>query len=247
MNLNSFVPLLEKIGIDNSDLSMKAEELKNNILKIDKESSAHFADVEVKDLPLKVQKEIERFADVSADTKLIHYGMVVKELLSKVDKHNFEQAEKHLKDEKINEDEFYKKLPNKYLLLVNDKLVDGHHYLARAKKLGVTSSLNVLDLSPVRFQEKKANTLWEKLANDIIKKDNKINRYDTFYDVSFKVNDYGLSEVMKVIEYLRWCGAVGHTCSLKDETKYVGGIDGDGSDRIKDLKVNGKAWKPPKK
>ena len=78
--------------------------------------------------------------------------MVLKELLSKVDKSNFEQAEKHVKDEDVNEKDFYKNLPTKYILLHFDHVIDGHHFIAKAKKLGITCSLNVLNLDPITLK-----------------------------------------------------------------------------------------------
>lgn len=137
------------------------------IYKMNKTSSAHFADVKFSSLPSKTQEDIKRFAsDITDDTLLIHAGYVIKELLPMVDKHNFDQAEKHIKDTKIDEKEFYKLLPSKYILIKDNKIIDGHHYVAKARKLGVTCSLNVLDLTPIRFQKKAAN-LWEVLKNRI--------------------------------------------------------------------------------
>ena len=55
-------------------------------------------------------------------------------------------------DKEAARDAFFKKAKEKYILLVNDQIVDGHHFLAKAKYFNVTNSLNVLDLTPARFQ-----------------------------------------------------------------------------------------------
>ncbi|NBQ69477.1 MAG: hypothetical protein EBU46_11895 [Nitrosomonadaceae bacterium] len=101
--------------------------------------------------------------------------MVVKELLPKVDRHNFDLAMAHIKkdwdgrDADKLKDEVYEQAKKKYILILNDSIIDGHHFLAKAKYAGLTSSLNVVDLTPVRFQqctEKTAShpaSTWDKL------------------------------------------------------------------------------------
>ena len=39
--------------------------------------------------------------------------------------------------------------------MMNDRIVDGHHHLAKALRGNVTSSLNVIDPTPLRFQKAK--------------------------------------------------------------------------------------------
>ena len=41
---------------------------------------------------------------------------------------------------------------DKYILLLNDRIIDGHHHLAKAERGKITRSLPVLDLSPLRHQ-----------------------------------------------------------------------------------------------
>jgi hypothetical protein len=136
----------------------------------DKLASAYIKDVTIKDLPNETKDDIKRFVKPGKEIRVIEYGMVVSELLPKVDKHNFEQAEKHIKESIGNKDrkerlkEFFAKADNKYILILNDKIIDGHHFLAKAKDLNITSSLKVIDLTPVRFQEKSAS-LFNKLVN----------------------------------------------------------------------------------
>ena len=143
----------------------------------DKLSSAYIKDVSVKDLPPDTKEDIQRFVKPSKEIKVVEYGMVVNELLPKVDKHNFEQAEKHIKAShsgKSRKDllkEFFAKADTKYILILNDKIIDGHHFLAKAKDLNVTSSLKVIDLTPVRFQEKSAS-LFNQLADKYAKGNN---------------------------------------------------------------------------
>jgi hypothetical protein len=49
--------------------------------------------------------------------------------------------------------------PDKYVLLMNDRLIDGHHFLAKAEKGKVSKSLPVLDLTALRFQPLPATDL----------------------------------------------------------------------------------------
>jgi hypothetical protein len=123
-----------------------------------KRASAYINDIDIKELPKDVQLDIRRFIPVDKDISVVQYGMVVKELLPKVDKHNYEQAKLHISKEyvvnKKMKDEFFEKAKNKYIFILNDKIIDGHHFLAKAQALGITSSLKVLDLTPIRFQEK---------------------------------------------------------------------------------------------
>jgi hypothetical protein len=39
--------------------------------------------------------------------------------------------------------------PDKYVLLMNDRVIDGHHFIAKAEKGKVSKSLPVLDLTSV--------------------------------------------------------------------------------------------------
>lgn len=124
--------------------------------------SAYIKDTKVSQLPEKVRKDIARFvAGGVKDPSVIHYGMVVRELLDRVDTQNWETAWKSVSADlgKMSKgelasarDEFFKKAKEKYILLVNDQIVDGHHFLAKAKYFKVTNSLNVIDLTPARFQ-----------------------------------------------------------------------------------------------
>lgn len=131
-----------------------------------KSASAYVNDVELSSLPKGTLEDISKLLpDASKKAKVVQYGMVVEELLPKVDTHNFSVAEKHI-DEKFTKngkkdmgDEFQSKIGSKYILLLNDQIIDGHHFLALAKKLGITCSLKVLDLTPIRFQEKRASLI----------------------------------------------------------------------------------------
>lgn len=126
--------------------------------------SAYIKDVRVKDLPEKVQEDVRRFISKGVKNPIvIHYGMMSRELLDRVDPQNFKAASEAVNRElaalpkdKLAEakDAFFKKAQQKYILLVNDQIVDGHHFLAKARYFDITSSLNVLDLTPARFQTK---------------------------------------------------------------------------------------------
>ena len=135
-----------------------------------KVSAAYSSDVTIGSLPKETQADILKFVpDANKKNKVVLYGMVVDELVPKVDNHNFKMAQGHV-TEKINKgkkaaaDEFQAKVGNKYILLLNDKIIDGHHFLALAQSLGISCSLKVLDLTPLRFQIVKQSSLLEKLA-----------------------------------------------------------------------------------
>lgn len=118
-------------------------------------ASSYIQDICFKDLPEEIKKDVFRFCNCKPITKFIQYGMVVSELLGMVDPHNFKLAEDHINSEEMSEDEVdetYARIPTKYILIVNGKICDGHHFLAAASRIGITNSLNVLDLSPARFQ-----------------------------------------------------------------------------------------------
>lgn len=165
MDLNDFIPFLDKVGSD-TELIDKASSLK---AEIDKLSSAFIEDIEYKDLPKEVKKEVDRFVTCKPETKLIHYGMVVKELLDRVDSKNYETAKAHVQTQKIDKDELYKKIKDKYVLIINEKVVDGHHLICKAEQADVTSSLNILDLTPARFQKTSSISLslWDILKSKI--------------------------------------------------------------------------------
>lgn len=127
-----------------------------------RKASAFVQDVKFGNLPKSVQKDVKMFVHGARnDTLLIQYGMVVLELLKKVDPENFKLAKSHMadKENKTLEKEFYDKSDDKYILLVNDRIVDGHHFLAKAEKIGATRTLKVLDLTPARFQKRNAISL----------------------------------------------------------------------------------------
>ena len=130
-----------------------------------KKASSFIGDVKVKNLPTDVQKEIARFIDVKPNTTVIRYGMVASELANKVDSHNMLQADEHTKNYIATKEEALTKLKNKYILLINDKVVDGHHAIAKAKKHKITNALNVLDLTPARIN--KTATILEVLRRKL--------------------------------------------------------------------------------
>lgn len=136
-----------------------------------KSSAAYCSDVTIDSLPSETQDDINKFVpEANKKSKVVQYGMVVDELLPKADTHNLKAAEEHVnkdlkdKGKKSIADKFQGKVDNKYILLLNDKIIDGHHFLSLAKVLGISCSLKVLDLTPLRFQYKKASSLFHKLA-----------------------------------------------------------------------------------
>lgn len=133
-------------------------------LPTEKTASAYIKDVYYRDLPVSVQKDVQRFVSVRPKLEFVLYGMTIRELLNKVDLHNFEVAEKHIENEEVTKESILSKLKTKYILVINDTIVDGHHTIAKAKKAGITSSMNVLDLTPARFQKTAWDVLREKEA-----------------------------------------------------------------------------------
>lgn len=117
--------------------------------------SAYIEDMTFASLPKDVQADVTRFVDAAKGTPVVHYGMTVKELLDKADPVNLATARKNLGTLRASRaaDEVLEKTKSgsKYVLLMNDRVVDGHHFLAKAERGNVTSSLNVLDLTPARI------------------------------------------------------------------------------------------------
>ena len=170
--LRGAMPEIEKQNPETPEIFGKLDErqgIKLSMLQVMKRASqlgvkmsAYIKDTKVSQLPEKVRKDVARFVSNGVkDPVVIHYGMVVHELLDRVDTQNWETAWKSVSSEmgKLSKgdlaaarDEFFKKAKEKYILLVNDQIVDGHHFLAKAKFFKVTNSLNVIDLTPARFQ-----------------------------------------------------------------------------------------------
>lgn len=121
--------------------------------------SAFIEDMTFSALSKDVQTEVLRFVDAKKGTPVVHYGMGVKELLAKADAVNLASARKALGTLRASRarDEVLGKIKDgsKYILLMNDRIVDGHHFLAKAERGNVTSSLNVLDLTPARLSTGK--------------------------------------------------------------------------------------------
>ena len=136
----------------------------------EKRGSAFIKDVPFKSLPQKTQHDISRFVPTSPDTQLVHYGLVVKELLPKVDHANFSVAERHIKElpaKELDKTKLFNDGKQKYILMLNDKIIDGHHFLAKCKAAGITSSLHVLDLTSARFQKVKKASLFDVLQTKL--------------------------------------------------------------------------------
>lgn len=108
--------------------------------------SAFMGDVMLASLPADTQAEIERIAPGS---RLRKFGMTVSELLPKADPHNMDAARKRIRYCRNGAcaEEVYAN-SEKHVLMMNDRVVDGHHYLAKAEKGRVTKSLPVIDIIP---------------------------------------------------------------------------------------------------
>lgn len=122
--------------------------------------AAFMGDVTIGDLPESTRKDVAKVLGTNGHTdklRAVKYGMVASELEHMADSHNLESAQHHIRyctngscaDEVHANDE-------KHILVVNNRVVDGHHYLAKALRGKVTKSLRVLDLTPARFQTSTA-------------------------------------------------------------------------------------------
>lgn len=115
--------------------------------------SAFLGDAQVSELPQSVQATIAQFAASSPASKIIRYQMTVPELICKADQHNLETARDHVQKmgvaESANE---VGERPDKFILVLNDRIIDGHHHLAKAERGKITRSLPVVDLTPLRYQ-----------------------------------------------------------------------------------------------
>jgi hypothetical protein len=57
----------------------------------------------------------------------------------------------------------------------------------------------------------------------------------------------GVKSVIRILQFLQWCGDVGASRGLSCDKKPLAGFDGDGADRINELRVNGKVVEYDKK
>lgn len=118
--------------------------------------SAFMGDVLIGDLPDGTRQEIAKILGTNGHTdklRAVKYGMVASELEPMADQHNLEAANSHLRycTNGSCADEVHA-TQDKHILVNNGRIVDGHHYLAKALKGKVTKSLHVIDLTPTRFQ-----------------------------------------------------------------------------------------------
>lgn len=121
-----------------------------------KSASAFAQDISFDSLPKDVREDVLRFAPNAKGKKIPQYGIVIKELIPKCDPVNLATARKTVKgeSEKKIDNEFYAKVKgDKFVLLNNDRVVDGHHFIAKGERAGATCSVNALDLTPLRFQK----------------------------------------------------------------------------------------------
>jgi capsid protein len=128
----------------------------NGHIDIDKTNlSAFLGDTAISELPEETVSSIkEKVGNVDNSKKVARYGMTASELSTKADPHNMESARKNIKGLTIAKAaEAVHGAPDKHVLMMNDKVVDGHHHLAKAIKGKVTKALPVVDLTPLRFQQ----------------------------------------------------------------------------------------------
>ncbi len=118
--------------------------------------AAFMGDVTVGDLPEETRASIASILGTNGHTdklRAVKYGMVAPELERMADPHNLESAQHHIRnipnyacEQDVHDNE------DKHILVNNGRIVDGHHHLAKALKGKVSKSLQVIDLTPARFQ-----------------------------------------------------------------------------------------------
>lgn len=118
--------------------------------------AAYMGDISVGQLPVSTREDIKRIMGTNGHTdtfRVVKYGMVAPELERMADPHNLESAQKNLRyctngscADEVHANE------EKHVLIQNGRVVDGHHFLAKALRGKVTKSLPVIDLTPIRFQ-----------------------------------------------------------------------------------------------
>lgn len=116
--------------------------------------SAYLGETCLSELPEHAQCLVKEFVpEAEPGMRLMRYGMTVSELLSKADAHNLANAQRRVGRRTIaSAAAEVLERREKHILLLNDRIIDGHHHLAKAEKGKVTSSLPVLDLTPLRYQ-----------------------------------------------------------------------------------------------
>lgn len=132
------------------------------------EASAHLDDVRLTDLPEDTVDTIRNFINVSPRSRLSvpRYSMTTGELVPKTDPHNLEAAREKMKDlePEAAAQEVRGRQDVKHILLMNDRVIDGHHFIAKAERGGYTAGLKVLDLTSARFQAKAGQELPQGVA-----------------------------------------------------------------------------------
>jgi hypothetical protein len=121
-----------------------------------KNASCYIDDVSIKDLKKSTVEDIKQFfPSCKKSDNLVRLNAVVDELVHKVDQKNWTSAKRNVKQQHKKTDKLKKEVldrKDKYILILNDQIIDGHHFLAKAYLGGVTNSIKVLDITPLRFQ-----------------------------------------------------------------------------------------------
>jgi hypothetical protein len=74
---------------------------------------------------------------------------------------------------------------------------------------------------------------------------NDLGKYDEEVEVSFKIKGDGKRSIVEMLDYIAGIGSVGHSFEIvvdpeSSEYRETFGFDGDGADRIDDIKIDGK-------
>ena len=90
----------------------------------------------------------------------------------------------------------------------------------------------------IRVVAKKSG--WpERLSDESSKSD------DGFVEISFRAKSDCVENFLRLLQYCDFVGGVGHSFEIEvdpdDERGILCGFDGDGSDQVKDIKLNGRA------
>jgi len=74
---------------------------------------------------------------------------------------------------------------------------------------------------------------------------NDLGKYDDEIEVSFKIKGDGKSDIVEMLKRISDIGGIGHSFEIvvdpeSSEYRETFGFDGDGADRIDDIKIDGK-------
>lgn len=171
------------------------------------EFSSFVRDIPIKHLPANVQSEIGRFVKTKPGMMVSHYSMVADELVGKCDPHNLATAKLNVEkrmSQKAAREEVHGRREKKPVLIMNDRVVDGHHFIGKAMHGKVSSSLHVIDLTPSRFQMEAMQPGMIELASPLPSTQKAIAKFNSPFLRKVKIPSVGASVTDAREEYKSW-------------------------------------------